>query len=145
MKLDEIVELWNVDSEIDKTLISNESIKIPKLHNKYYKIFSQEKLALKKLDTDYKRLYRDKYEYYMGTLDRETLEDYKWKPNPRTIIKSDIPMYIEADQDVINLTLKIAYQKEKIAFLESIIQNISNRGFMIKNFIDWQRFVSGGS
>jgi hypothetical protein len=65
-------------------------------------------------------------------------------PNPRTILKSDIPMHLEADQDIINMTLKIAYQKEKITLLESIIKNITDRGYMIKNYIDWQRFTNGG-
>ena len=42
------------------------------------------------------------------------------------------------------MTLKIAYQKEKITLLESIIKNITDRGYMIKNYIDWQRFTNGG-
>ena len=79
----------------------------------------------------------------MGTLDKETLADKGWLPNPRNILKSDIPMHIEADSDIIDLTLKIAYQKEKISLLESIIKNISERGYIVKNYIDWQRFTNG--
>jgi len=143
MKLEEIYELWEKDSEINPSFISEEAIKIPKLHNKYYKIFSNERLSLRKLETDYKQLYLLKYDYFMGTLDRETLEEKGWKPNPRNILKSDIPVHIDADQDVINLILKIAYQKEKISLLESIIKNVVERGYMIKNFIDWQKFTNG--
>jgi hypothetical protein len=144
MKLDEIFDLWSQDSEINTAGIDKEAVKIPKLHNKYYKIFSQERLALRKVETEYKQLYLDKYEYFMGTLDKESLIDHNWMPNPRTILKSDIPMHLEADQDIINMTLKIAYQKEKITLLESIIKNITDRGYMIKNYIDWQRFTNGG-
>ena len=89
MKLEEIYELWEKDSEINPSFISEEAIKIPKLHNKYYKIFSNERLSLRKLETDYKQLYLLKYDYFMGTLDRETLEEKGWKPNPRNILKSD--------------------------------------------------------
>ena len=143
MKLDEIHDLWSNDSEINTAMIDHEAIKIPKLHNKYYRIFSQERLALRKLEVDYKQLYLQKFDYYMGTLDEETLKEKNWRPNPRTILKSDIPMHIEADQDIINLTLKIAYQKEKINLLESIIKSIMERGYIIKNVIDWQKFTSG--
>ena len=79
----------------------------------------------------------------MGTLDEETLKERNWKPNPRNILKSDIPMHIDADSDIINLTLKIAYQKEKINLLESIIKSIMERGYIIKNVIDWQKFTNG--
>jgi hypothetical protein len=125
--------------------ISEEAVKIPKLHHKYYKIFSQERLALKKYETDFKKLHQMKFEYFLGTLDQETLRENSWKPNPRSILKGDIPMYIDSDQDIINLTLKIGLQKEKVSVLESIIKNISDRGYMIKNYIDWQKFTNGTS
>jgi len=143
MKLDEIYELWSTDSEINTAAIDQEAVNIPKLHHKYYKIFSQERLALKKLETDYKQLYLLKYDYYTGVLDKETLEENGWTPNRRVILKSDVPMHLEADKDIINTTLKIAYQKEKINLLESIIKNISERGYIVKNYIDWQRFTNG--
>jgi len=143
MKLDEIYELWSTDSEINTAAIDQEAVNIPKLHHKYYKIFSQERLALKKLETDYKQLYLLKYDYYTGMLDKETLNEKGWLPNRRVILKSDVPMHLEADQDIINLTLKIAYQKEKINLLESIVKNVNERGYIVKNYIDWQRFTNG--
>jgi len=143
MKLDEIYNLWAEDSEIDTTVIDQVAVSIPKLHHKYMQILSKERLQLRKLEADYKQLYHLKFEYFMGTLDRETLEEREWKPNPRAILKSDIPMHIESDQDIINLTLKISYQKEKSTVLESIIKIISERGWQVRNYIDWQRFKNG--
>ena len=143
MKLEEIYDLWAEDSEIDTNAIDTVAISIPKLHHKYFKILSNERLQLRKLEADYKKLYLLKFEYFMGTLDRETLDEYNWAPNPRSILKSDIPMHLESDKDVINLTLKIAYQKEKTSALESIIKNVGDRGYIVKNYIDWQRFKNG--
>jgi hypothetical protein len=143
MKLEEIYALWAEDSEIDTTVIDQVAVNIPKLHHKYYKIFSSERLQLRKLETDYKQLYQLKFDYFMGTLDKETLEERGWRPNPRAILKSDIPMHIESDQDIINLTLKISYQKEKTSLLESIIKNVTERGFIVRNYIEWQRFKNG--
>ena len=144
MTLDEIFSLWKEDSEIDISNVDHEAVKIPKLHHKYYRLFSNENLSLKKLETDYKILFRDKFEYFMGTLDKETLEQRGWKPNQRNLLKSDIPMNIESDEEIIKQTLRIALQKEKIKALESIIKMIIDRGYSLKTIIDWQRFKSGG-
>ena len=40
MKLEEIQESWSSDSKIDDTELDNESLKIPELHHKYFRIFS---------------------------------------------------------------------------------------------------------
>lgn len=143
MKLEEIQELWAADSEIDRSELGNASLKLPKLHSKYFNIFSKERLLLRKLEEDLKYLKRLKYEYYDGTLDQETLKEYNWDPNPRKILRADLNQYIDSDKDIINDTLKIAYQKEKVEFLESCIRAINTRGFVIKNAIEWEKFKVG--
>jgi hypothetical protein len=90
-----------------------------------------------------KQLKLDKYEFLTQGPNEET-KDKGWKLPPKgMILKGDIPMYLEADQDVINLSLKIGYQQEKIDLLESIIKTIINRGFLIKSAIEWQKFTMG--
>lgn len=142
MQLDAILDLWQKDSEIGLEL-SNESLNIPKLHHKYYRIFVDERLQLLKLQSDLKKLERAKNEYYSGTMDIEELNERGWKPWSLKVLKSDIPNYIETDNDIIDLNLRVGYQKEKIDLLDSIIKNLSNRGFQIKNAIDFMRFQSG--
>ena len=74
----------------------------------------------------------------------EETKDKGWKLPPRgMILKGDIPMYLEGDQDIINLSLKIGYQQEKLELLDSIIRSVMNRGFLIKSAIDWQKFTMG--
>ena len=50
---------------------------------------------------------------------------------------------MESDEDIIELNLKVEYQKEKVSYLESIIKEVSNRHWKIKNAIEWRKFVSG--
>ena len=129
---------------MDQTELAQESIKIPLLHHKYYKLFVDEGLTFKAYEQQYKTLYKLKYEYYMGTLDEETLSERGWEPNGLKILKADLPIYMEADPDLQQIQAKIDIQKQKISFLESVIKTISNRGFLIKNAIDWERFKVGG-
>jgi hypothetical protein len=144
MKFEDIMDLWAQDSQMDDTELGAESLKIPLLHHKYYKMYVQEAIQLKAYEQQYKSLYRLKYEYYMGVLDQETLAENGWNPNPLKILKQDLTIYIDADQDLQRIQVKIDIQKQKTSFLESAIKTISNRGFLIKNAIDWERFKVGG-
>ena len=76
-------------------------------------------------------------------MSEEDLKGRGWEPNPLRILKSDLGVYIDSDKDIITHNMKIAYQKEKIDFLESVIKTINIRGFHIKNAIDWEKFKVG--
>ena len=56
MKFEEIFSNWEKDSEIDKTNLAEESLRIPKLHHKYYTMFVAERSVLRKLEADLRRL-----------------------------------------------------------------------------------------
>lgn len=143
MNIDEIMSEWKTDSEIDVTELADESIKIAKLHQKYYEYLIKEKLLFKKNESDLKLLRLEKYEFYTQGHNEETLKKGWELPSKGMVIKSEIPMYLEGDKDIINLNLKISYQQEKIDLLQSIIKSLNNRGFNIKSAIDWIKFTSG--
>lgn len=143
MTLEEIFELWEKDSGINPSDLGNAALDLAKLHHKYYSIFSRERLLLKKLENEMKRLKLDKQEFYVDGPTEEQME-LGWKLPPKgRILKSDVANYLDADDDIIKLNLKIAYQQEKINALESIIKMIQNRGFHIKSAIDFERFKVG--
>ena len=142
MKLEEIETLWEQDAKIDRTDLDNESLKIPMLHSKYYKIYLREKVQLKAEDQDYKIFFKLKHEYYTGKLSKEDLDEYGWQPF-QFVLKNDLQVYIDADKDVAERLLKLQVQREKVDLLESIIKTLNGRGFLIKNAIDFIRFTSG--
>lgn len=143
MKIDDIYNEWETDSHIDRTELGDESLKIPKLHHKYFKIFTHERLLLRKLEADLKQLKIMKHEFYTLGPTEETHEKGWQLPPQGRILKSDVNNYIEADQDIVNLSLKIGIQHEKIELLQSIIKSLTNRGFNIKAAIDWEKFKVG--
>lgn len=142
MKLEEIESLWEKDSKIDRTELDAESLKIPTLHAKYYKLYLREKVQLKAEEQDYKQFYKLKHEYYTGKLSQSELNELGWEPF-QFVLKNDLQVYIDADKDVAERLLKLSVQKEKVQFLEDIIKTLNTRGFQIKNAIDFIRFTSG--
>jgi hypothetical protein len=144
MKFEDVFASWEKDSVIDRTELADESLKIPKLHHKYYTIYVGEKVILRKLESDMKKLKLEKHEFYTQGPTEETKQKGWRMPARGLILKADIPLYMEGDQDIIDLSLKIGMQQEKIEFLESIIKSFQTRGYIIKSAIDFLKFSMGG-
>lgn len=120
MKIEEILDLWEEDTKIDRTELGDAALDVPKLHHKYFKIFSNERLSLRKLESELKQLKLDKYEF-LTQGPNEDNKDKGWRlPAKGMILKGDLPMYLDADDDIINLSLRIGLQQEKVDLLDSI-------------------------
>ena len=143
MKIEEIVSLWDKDCKIDETELGDESTKIPVIHNKYLKIFIGENAQLKRMYAQRFKLKRKLSEFYFGELDKDELEEIGRKQFYKKLLKNEIETYIESDDEFIETNLKIALQEEKVNYIEAILKSINNRGFQIKNAIDWLRFTNG--
>ena len=145
MKLEDIQELWHRDSEIDYTELGTESIRIPQIHDKYLKIFTDERIRLKGVEFELSKLVRTKTEYYSGKMSQEELEQRGWEQYLGRLLKNEIANYIESDDDVIKLKQQLVVLQEKVNYLDSVIRMINNRGFQIKNALDWLKFSHGNN
>ena len=101
---------------------------------------SDVKLLKIKKDQEYKTLIREKFEYYTGKAEPEV---YQENPFDLKILKQDLALYMDSDPEIQLLQTRINYYEEIIYFLEKVLSCINNRGFQIKNSIDWQRFMQG--
>jgi hypothetical protein len=144
VKLEDIQAAWKEDSNIDRTELGEESLKIPQLHSKYFNMFSVERMTLKKVEADYKKLLRLKHEYYTGVISQEDLQEQGWEPFALKILRGDLNLYLESDEHLQTSQMRIEMQKEKVDFLESAIKSLSTRGFQIKSAIEWNKFQMGG-
>jgi len=145
LKLEDIQELWHRDSEIDYTELGTESIRIPQIHDKYLKIFTDERIRLKGVEFELSKMVRTKTEYYSGKMSQEELERHGWEQYLGRLLKNEIVKYIESDDDVIKLKQQLVVLQEKINYLDSVIRMINNRGFQIKNALDWLKFSHGNN
>lgn len=141
--IEQISEMWAKDGAVDPTNLTSNIAEISSLHNKYYKMFANLVVLVKEKNAELKRLKLLKTEYYNGTMPHEDLVENGWEPNPLKILRTDIDKYIEADKDVIKLTLRVASLQAAADFLESIIRQINNRGYNLKTLADYQRFREG--
>ena len=144
MKIEDIMELWAKDSVLDKTELGDAAMNITRLHEKYLRIYTLEKLVFNKVSKEYKLLWKDKYEFYTQGPSKET-QDKGWvMPSKGRIIKQEIDIYMEADADLSEMEIKIDVLKAKLEYLESVLKVIHNMNFKIRAAIDWQKFIMGG-
>lgn len=143
MRIEEIEALWAADVVIDENKLATEAARIPILHAKYYKTYIREIGVLKNLDGEIKTLEKDKWLYYTGMMTDQELRERNWKPCNLTIVKTEIPRFIDSDKDIIALRLRYSEQDEKVSFLKSIISQINTRNFIIRAMIDFQKFQNG--
>ena len=144
MKIEKIFDEWEADTDFDKTELGDEALKVSKLHHKYFKILSQERITRRALEANLKVLRLEKFEFYTQGPSKESVERGWEMPPIGRVVKSEVNNYMEADRDIIDISLKIGIQSEKIDLLESIIKTILSRGYNIKAAIDWEKFKMGG-
>ena len=143
MKIDDILKIWSEDSKIDTLNLTLESYNIGHLHHKYFQILLQEKMLFHKYDSEYKKLYLEKHEFYIqGPSDETNKKGWIYPPIGK-VLRGDIDMYMNGDKEIIEISLKISIQKEKIELLESIIKTINNRNFTLRITLDWEKFKMG--
>ena len=140
MDLEKLQEQVDKDLKLNETELDLESLKTPQLHNKYMKHLTTFKLMLSKAESELHTLKRQKWEYYTGKADASV---YAEKPFDLKVLRTDVDKYIESDDELIKAKQKKEYLTTVVDYLDKTIRQISNRGFTIKNAIDWRKFTSG--
>ncbi len=140
--LEQILKYWEKDAEIDQTEPGKELIKIPTLHSKYLGILIKHKIASKKAHFDYLRMRKTKIDYFSGRMDQEELDAHGWKPF-QFVLKSDVNAYLEGDNDLIKMLEKKVYHEETVTVLESIMNELKQRTWQLRDFIGWEKFIGG--
>ena len=141
--IDEVHKMWSEDSKINDLVLDTESLKIPQLHSKYMTVLTEENRLLSRMMYGHQALERDKLEYYQGKMCQEDLDERGWEPLTLKILKGDVPKYIAGDMHVVSNLIRISDQREIVSLLNTIINTINNRSFMIANAIKWKQFTNG--
>lgn len=146
MDLQTILGEWEQDCVINDMKLDDASRESPKLHAKYLALLSNYKLMLKRAEFKQKDLLKDKWLYYNGKMDQDTLKEKGWNPDPfdgLKILKGEMEYYYESDPEIQKSEEKIQYYKTVIDTLQEIVDNVKWRHQNIKNIIEWKKFQSG--
>ena len=139
--LEKIQEMWEKDAKIDSDNLHTESLNIPVLHAKYFDLYNTIVLLRKKAEQQKKNIHHERYEYFSGKADPDV---YVENPFPKKIRdKETMQKYLDADDKLSSINMKICYYDTMLYYLESILKIIQNRTYQIKNSIEFLRFNAG--
>lgn len=144
MKLDDVLVMWEADSEIDDNHLGEAAIKTAKLHSKYLKILIDAKLRKTKLEIDYSALRKTKIRYYRGELTKQELDELgleQWQYNKP--LKAEMDEFLKGDEDLSKILIRLEYIDTMVYALESILTQIKQRDFQLSNGIKWKQFLAG--
>jgi len=133
--------MWEKDAKIDPDNLHTESLNIPVLHAKYFDLYNTIVLLRKKAEQQKKNIHHERYEYFSGKADPDV---YVENPFPKKIRdKETMQKYLDADDKLSSINMKICYYDTMLYYLESILKVIQNRTYQIKNSIEFLRFNAG--
>ena len=141
MTLEELQQEARTDLAIvDQERLDQESYKNQNIKPKWleYRTRYDQLLIMRK--SDHQRLWREKWEYYGGKADAKV---YAAKPFDIKVLKTDLQMYIQSDDDILELQSKISYYESIVKYIDGVIRSIDNRGWDIRNAQDWKKFEAG--
>ena len=139
--LESIQEMWEKDSKMDIDNLHTESLNTPILHSKYFGIYNNILLLRKRAEQQKKNIRHERYEYYSGKADPDV---YVENPFPKKIRdKETLQGYLDSDEKLSQVSLKIEYYETLLSYIESILKQITNRTYQIKNAIEFMRFNAG--
>jgi hypothetical protein len=144
--LNEILEEWDKDSNIDDSMLTEESSKISRLHHKYHKALSVRRMRLLKMRSDLKQLKAIREDYYLGLLNNnEDLKKYNLEPFKEKLNRTQVERRIDQDSDLIKANLRISIVEEEVDLLLDIMKSIQSRNWTIRNMIEWTKFINGAN
>ena len=142
MNLDDLFLEVETDITIDDSELDRESLRTPYLYDKYLKFLVTVSIAYKNVEENYNKMRLEKYHYYTGKADPEV---YKNEPFDLKVMKTDVHMYLDADDDLSKMRKSMEYSRQRVEYVEKTLKNIQDRNWNIKNAIEWRKFKEGAN
>ena len=144
LHLDELKANWATDCIIDSDRLDEASLRIANLHQKYLDILTDYKLRVFKLEKDYLNLKGIRSRYYMGQMTKQELDEYGWDQYQyKTPLKSEMERLLETDSLLLDIKDKQSYISFCFEYVEDIMKSLRERGWQIRNAIEWRKFEAG--
>lgn len=137
-------EEWKNDEKYDREDAGNAALDSVKCQAKYANYLASERYALSQLTEKRKILRHDLTEYYLKRETPEVREKLGKKEGFGVkVLSKDVASWVDADPTMIAMNLSVAAQDEKVEYIKALIENLQNRNWGLKYYIEWRKFMAG--
>jgi len=131
MAWQEFEKMINKELTIDRTKIGEEAGRNPLYVQKYIDLWLKSSRELNIKQREFEKLLKVKMEYYKTS----------YNLIPETVKEMDI--MLNGDEEVSDIKKKITELNDLVYFFNQTTENFKNRGWMIKNIIEYLKFIEG--
>lgn len=117
-----------------------ESYRIPKIHNQLNVLILEISKKLNRLNKKYNKLLKEKWLYYSGKASNDV---YKENPFGLKILKADLPIFLQSDDELSELAIQLEDLKSDQKFIEECLKQLNQRNFQHKIIIEDRKFKAG--
>jgi|TARA_B100000941_G_C28506328_1_gene557568 hypothetical protein len=123
--------------------IENELLRNSHLIGKWLTYQQNQKAKFLLIETEYKRLLSKKKRYLMGRLDDEERESNGWPVEGNKILKADLDMWLDADDEILKKKKNYLVQKQIVEFIDSTLSQVVDKKWSIKAYLDYKKWIEG--
>lgn len=144
IKIDDVLVMWEADCRIDDNHLDNASIGTAKLHAKYIRLLAEVKLKKTKLDIEYNSIRKQKFRYYRGEMSKTELAELGWEQwQYSKPLKAEMDEFLKSDDELSQYEARLEYINVLLSTIDSILSQIKQRDWQIRNAITWKQFLAG--
>lgn len=131
------------DIKLNLLDIENELLRNSHLIGKWLTYQQNQKAKFLLIETDYKRFLSKKKRYLMGRLDDEERESNGWPVEGNKILKADLDMWLDADDEILKKKKHYLVQKQIVEFIDSTLSQVVDKKWSIKAYLDYKKWIEG--
>jgi hypothetical protein len=125
---------------IDSEKLDSEAVRNQHIFASINRVYIQKSRKLYSMINKQDKLELSRYRHYNG---KETKEHYREEPLTESLLKTDIPLYMNVDPLVIEMRSMVKECERIVKYLEDAKGSLRSRGFDIKNAIDYRKLMLG--
>lgn len=144
--LEQVMEMWTKDCDINPDDLAGESIRATNLHSKYMNIMMEHRMKARAMDRKYRETKLWKIRYFRGDFNNpEDMDKYSLeKPFNQIILNNELSNWLDADEELNNILFKRVFHEEIAEYCKLVIKELESRSYKLGNAIKWRIFTGGG-
>jgi len=131
MNIAQLQEMIKKDIALDSKNLSKTIIQIPSFYAKYLVLLQREQLNCTRIQSEYDSKYKERYMFYRNDF------------NVILKNKAEIDVLINGDEEMSEIKDRLFLSKNICETIESAMKQISGMSFLIKDYIEWEKFQQG--
>lgn len=143
MTLEKLHQEWDLDAELPTDQLDKAIRDVPRLHGKWWRIYSLEKQKFLLYKQEYADLRNARRDWYLGRMDDAERERRGWPLQHIRTVRQEAETALAGDTVLHPLSTKLELSELKLKFVEDVIRSINFRNASIRNYIDYLKFSQG--